>query len=45
MEFIQPIKGKRVVGYIFRASFTRDGVTYFARDYGKKAFLIPVYAD
>ena len=26
--------------YIFRASFTRNGVTYYARDYGKKAFKI-----
>lgn len=26
--------------YIFRASFTRKGITYYARDYGKKAFKI-----
>ena len=26
--------------YIFRTSFTRKGVTYYAKDYGKKAFRI-----
>lgn len=26
--------------YIFRASYTKNGVTYYARDYGKKAFKI-----
>ncbi|CAL7888153.1 hypothetical protein FUSNEC_GEN_129_09405 [Fusobacterium necrophorum subsp. funduliforme] len=26
--------------YIFRASFTKNGVTYYARDYGKRAFKI-----
>lgn len=26
--------------FIFRASFTRNGVTYYARDYGKRAFKI-----
>ncbi len=29
-------------GYIFRASVTIKGVTYYARDYGHKAFKIPV---
>lgn len=29
-------------GYIFRASITINGVTYYARDYGKKAFKIKV---
>lgn len=29
-------------GYILRASFTKNGVTYFAKDYGKRAFRIPV---
>ncbi|MDM8108586.1 hypothetical protein QUV93_01715 [Phascolarctobacterium faecium] len=30
-------------GYIFRASFTdKNGVTHYAKDYGKKAFLIPI---
>lgn len=24
--------------YIFRASYTKNGITYFAKDYGKKAF-------
>ena len=26
--------------YILRASFTKDGITYYARDYGKRAFRI-----
>ncbi len=26
--------------YIYRASYTKDGVTYYAKDYGKKAFKI-----
>ena len=26
--------------FIFRASFTKNGITYYASDYGKKAFLI-----
>jgi hypothetical protein len=37
-------KGKKVKYWIFRAQFTRNGITYYARDYGKKAFRIPVYA-
>ncbi len=28
--------------YIFVKSYTRNGVTYYAADYGKKAFRIPV---
>ncbi len=28
--------------FIFRASFTKNGVTYYAKDYGKRAFKIPV---
>ena len=44
MEFLKPTKGKKITGYIFRASFTRDGVTYYAKDYGKRAFKIPIYA-
>ncbi len=28
--------------YIFVKSFTRNGTTYYAKDYGKKAFRIPV---
>jgi hypothetical protein len=27
---------------ILQASFTKSGVTYFAKDYGKRAFRIPV---
>lgn len=26
--------------YIFRASYTKNGVTYYAKDYGKKAFKL-----
>lgn len=29
--------------FILRASFTRNGITYYARDYGHRAFRIPVY--
>lgn len=29
--------------YIIRASMTINGVTYYARDYGKRGFLIPIY--
>lgn len=28
-------------GYIFVTHFTRDGITYYAKDYGKRAFRIP----
>lgn len=28
--------------YIYRASITIKGVKYYAKDYGKKAFKIPV---
>lgn len=38
---IQP--GRKPVGYIFRASFVRDGICYRARDYGHKAWRIPIY--
>lgn len=29
--------------YIFRTSITKDGVKYYAKNYGKKAFRIPIY--
>lgn len=29
--------------YIFRASFTKDGITYYAKNYGKKAFKIRIW--
>lgn len=35
--------GRKALYYIFRASRTVDGVTYYAKDYGHKAFKIPVY--
>ena len=28
--------------FIFRSKITINGVTYYAKDYGKKAFRIPV---
>jgi len=37
------IPGKRIVRYIFRASFTVKGVTYYAKDYGYRAWRIPIY--
>lgn len=34
-------KKKAKKGYfIFRASYTKNGITYYARDYGKRAFKI-----
>ena len=33
---------KKHVQYVFRSSITINGVTYYAKDYGKKAFKIPV---
>jgi len=38
MTFL-PKKGKSGK-YILRASFTKNGVTYYAKDYGKRAFKI-----
>lgn len=34
----------KCTGYIFRASITINGVKYYAKDYGYRAFRIPVYA-
>ena len=35
---------KRIVGYIFRAwRYTKDGSILWAKDYGYKAWRIPVY--
>ena len=45
MDFLQPKKGEKIVRYIWRASFTRNGVTYYAKNYGKKAFKIPIYSS
>ena len=33
----------KVAYYIFRATITVHGVVLHAKDYGKKAFRIPVY--
>lgn len=35
-------KEREAANYIFRASRTVNGVTYYAKDYGLKAFKIPV---
>jgi len=45
MDFFKPKEGEKIVKYIWRASFTRNGVTYYAKNYGKKAFKIPIYAS
>ena len=29
--------------YIFRTTKTVNGVKYYAKDYGKKCFVIPIY--
>lgn len=36
-------KERKADYYIFRASRTVNGVTYYAKDYGLRAFKIPVY--
>ena len=37
------VRGKKVKYYIFRAHVTIRGKTYYAKDYGWKAFRIPIY--
>lgn len=44
MPIIETQPGCRVAYYIFRAWFERNGVRYWARDYGYKAWRIPIYA-
>jgi len=36
-------QGKKPRGYIFRAWITRNGVRVYAKDYGHKAWRIPIY--
>ena len=36
-------KRQEVAYYIYRTKITVRGVVYYAKDYGKKAFRIPVY--
>lgn len=37
-------KGRKIKYFIFRSSFTdKNGIKHFARDYKKKAFVIPIY--
>ncbi len=43
MSDMQAEKGRTISHYIFVTKFTRNGVTYYAKDYGLKAFRIPVY--
>lgn len=33
---------KKHIQYVFRSSITINGVIYYAKNYGKKAFKIPV---
>lgn len=35
----------KIVGYIFRPYITKNGVRIWARQYGHKAWRIPVYED
>jgi hypothetical protein len=35
--------GKKPVAYIFRAWITRNGEKLWAKDYGYKAWRIPIY--
>jgi hypothetical protein len=34
---------KRVICWILRASMMQNGTRIYARDYGKRAFRIPIY--
>lgn len=34
---------RKPVRYLFRATKTVNGVKYYAKDYGKKCFVIPIY--
>ena len=34
---------RKPIRYIFRATKTVNGVKYYAKDYGKKCFVIPIY--
>ncbi len=36
---------RRIIGYIFRAWITRNGIKDRAKDRGFKAWRIPIYAD
>lgn len=36
-------QGRQVKYYIFRTSITIGGRTYYAKDYGWRAFRIPIY--
>ena len=45
MESQDRHRTRRIVGYIFRAWVTRkDGTRDYARDHGRKAWRIPIYA-
>jgi hypothetical protein len=39
----QKSKGKQVAYYIYRTKMTVNGVTLYAKDYGLRAFKIPIY--
>lgn len=42
-NFLKKNVDRKVSYYIFRPYITKNGVRYYAKDYGKKAFRIPVY--
>ena len=42
-EIFQAQENRKPAYFIFRASITKNGVKYYAKDYGKKAFCIPIY--
>ncbi len=44
MSVIETQKGRRVAYYIFRAWIIKNDVKYWAKDYGYKAWRIPIYA-
>jgi len=36
---------RKAIRWVLRASYMKDGVRYYARDYGKRAFRIPIYKN
>lgn len=42
MHYLQ-CRDRKPKYYIFRASYVKNGVKYYARNYGKRAFIIPIY--
>jgi len=42
-NFLPKVDPNRPHYFIFRSSITIKGKTYYAKDYGHKAFRIPIY--